>query len=178
MKHNYSPEALKRRREYNKRYQSEHRKELAEKRRKKYYLNHEEILAKAVEYRQSHLEQIRRNERENYRRNAPKIREQKRIYFEEHPEIAKEIRDRAYDKNSEKRKAYSRRYSVECPEKRYAHSLIQRLIETGEINRKPCSVCGSENRIEAHHKDYSKPLEIIWLCHKHHMEIHKLIKEA
>jgi len=178
VKHNYSPEALEKRREYNRRYWSEHREELAAKKRQGYYQNHEEILKKANEYRQAHIEEFRQRDRENYERNASRIREQKREYYQEHPETAKETRDRSYDKNIEKRQAYARHYSVKHPEKRYAHSLVRRMIKAGTITRKPCFVCGSENRIEAHHEDYNKPLEIIWLCHKHHMEIHKLIKEV
>ena len=36
-----------------------------------------------------------------------------------------------------------------------------------------CKVCGTNENVEAHHEDYSKPLEIIWLCRNHHREHHK-----
>lgn len=26
--------------------------------------------------------------------------------------------------------------------------------------------------VQCHHKDYSKPLDVIWLCLKHHRELH------
>lgn len=42
----------------------------------------------------------------------------------------------------------------------------------GIIQKTPCEVCGDE-RSQAHHQDYSKPLEIKWLCQKHHKEEHK-----
>lgn len=41
----------------------------------------------------------------------------------------------------------------------------------GTLKRQPCEVCGRKG--EAHHEDYKKPLEIIWLCHKHHGEKHR-----
>ena len=36
-----------------------------------------------------------------------------------------------------------------------------------------CQKCGSAEKIEAHHCDYNKPLEIMWLCCKHHKEWHR-----
>lgn len=40
------------------------------------------------------------------------------------------------------------------------------------IDKKPCEVCGSEEKIHRHHEDYAKPLEVNFLCEKHHLEIH------
>lgn len=62
------------------------------------------------------------------------------------------------------------------PGKKEASELVARAIRSGKI-QKPltCSVCGKTNcRIEGHHPDYSKPLEVIWLCKKcHYAEHHK-----
>lgn len=44
-------------------------------------------------------------------------------------------------------------------------------IRVGKLVRQPCSVCGAVE-VEAHHTDYSKPLEVVWLCHTHHLEAH------
>ncbi|EEE04594.1 gene 26 protein [Burkholderia multivorans CGD2M] len=43
------------------------------------------------------------------------------------------------------------------------------------MSRKPCEVCGAE-KADAHHDDYSKPLEIQWLCHSHHMLRHAMLR--
>lgn len=40
--------------------------------------------------------------------------------------------------------------------------------KTGKIKYEPCSVCGTTKNVHAHHHDYSKPLDVVFLCHKHH----------
>jgi hypothetical protein len=57
------------------------------------------------------------------------------------------------------------------PEKRRAQNKLQRAVRTGKLERRPCEVCGNP-RVEAHHEDYSKPLDVIWLCQLHHFEHH------
>ena len=49
--------------------------------------------------------------------------------------------------------------------------LLNAAIRSGKIRRAPCEVCG-KNPTEGHHFDYSRPFEVIWLCRKHHREIH------
>lgn len=59
--------------------------------------------------------------------------------------------------------------------KKEAQGLLARSIRRGEIVKDSCSVCGINKRVHGHHEDYSKPLEVIWLCPKHHGERHKEI---
>ena len=49
---------------------------------------------------------------------------------------------------------------------------LGRAIRSGKITRGPCSVCG-DSSTEAHHEDYDKPFEVMWLCMEHHQEFHK-----
>jgi hypothetical protein len=53
-----------------------------------------------------------------------------------------------------------------------AHGLVRRAIDSGRLTRMPCEKCGV-NEAEAHHMDYSKPLEVKWLCKSHHVEQHR-----
>jgi hypothetical protein len=57
------------------------------------------------------------------------------------------------------------------PEKFAARSILQSAVRRGKIKRLPCVVCGDRNS-HGHHTDYGKPLEVVWLCRKHHRERH------
>ena len=51
-----------------------------------------------------------------------------------------------------------------------ARSYANVYLKRGIIKKQPCYICGSPAQM--HHEDYSKPLEIIWICRKHHLELH------
>lgn len=79
---------------------------------------------------------------------------------------------------------YARRKRLENPgcfykyrpydDKSSARRKVSWAIATGKLVKKPCRICGDPDTI-AHHEDYSKPLEVWWLCrvcHKlWHMEV-------
>ena len=54
-----------------------------------------------------------------------------------------------------------------------AHHTLRQAIRRGEIKRGRCVVCGSF-RVDGHHPDYDKPLDVVWLCRKHHQRLHAL----
>ena len=43
--------------------------------------------------------------------------------------------------------------------------------------RESCEVCFAEGA-EGHHEDYGKPLEVVWLCKKHHAERHSELRKG
>lgn len=47
-----------------------------------------------------------------------------------------------------------------------AHNMVARALFYGDLVRPDrCTKCGVEHpKLHAHHEDYSKPLEVIWLC--------------
>lgn len=76
---------------------------------------------------------------------------------------------RSNKKNYRKRLEYDRSRD---PEKIAARNMVRHRIADGRMQRKPCEICLSRNA-HAHHDDYSKPLDVRWLCPKHHAEYHK-----
>lgn len=59
-----------------------------------------------------------------------------------------------------------------------ARKAANNAIRDGFLKRQPCEVCGNE-KVDAHHDDYMQPLNVRWLCRKHHNEHHRneIIKE-
>lgn len=53
-----------------------------------------------------------------------------------------------------------------------ARAYLGVYVRRGTIKKLRCEVCGNE-KSEGHHDDYSKPLEVRWLCRKHHLEHHE-----
>ncbi len=65
------------------------------------------------------------------------------------------------------------RYQTD-PEHRRKHKArvrARKALLRGEIHREPCRMCG-EAQAEMHHEDYSKPLEVTWLCKSCHENHH------
>src|SRR3990167_3093473 len=47
-----------------------------------------------------------------------------------------------------------------------AYNAVANAKRSGKLIPEPCNACGG--KAEAHHNDYDKPLEVVWLCRKHH----------
>lgn len=72
----------------------------------------------------------------------------------------------------EKRREYNLRMAARYPERMEARWRCRDAIKSGKLVRQPCEKCG-EPKTDAHHDDYSKPLEVRWLCRAHHAEHHR-----
>lgn len=80
-----------------------------------------------------------------------------------------------YARTPEGREARRRVGAAWCsrnPIKRKAQHAVGNAIRDGKLARQPCEVCGEANA-HAHHDDYSKPLDVRWLCTTHHAEWHR-----
>lgn len=86
-----------------------------------------------------------------------------------------ELRERKLAQNREsarrnyaKRKAYDK---ARDPLKTRARRLVRNRVFRGTLTKLPCEICG-DPKSQAHHENYSQPLDIKWLCAKHHKEAH------
>lgn len=55
--------------------------------------------------------------------------------------------------------------------KQKARTLTGQAIKRGHLIKQPCQQCGAFD-VQAHHHDYSKPLDIVWLCKPCHLAEH------
>lgn len=58
--------------------------------------------------------------------------------------------------------------------KHCARKKVQYALKTGRLKRLPCEIADCEYPdTHAHHPDYDEPLDVLWLCPTHHIELHK-----
>lgn len=62
-----------------------------------------------------------------------------------------------------------------------AHAAVAAAVRRGQLQRGPCEVCGAIHGqdgavIHGHHEDYSRPLDVVWLCRSHHRHFHAIVR--
>jgi hypothetical protein len=135
-----------------------------------------------VKYQEANRERIAARQKKNREANIEKykIREaaQRKAHPDKHREWASKHREHlaaykvAWTKaNREKQYASTVRARKRNPEQNMARSLLNDAIRTGKMTKGACVICG-EVRTQGHHSDYSKPLDVIWLCQSHHRQLH------
>jgi hypothetical protein len=73
--------------------------------------------------------------------------------------------------NLPRKPSRQQRWRKRNPKSYLAHLSVQNALNLGVIERAPCSVCGAD-KAEAHHPDYERPYDVIWLCRTHHKALH------
>ena len=74
---------------------------------------------------------------------------------------------------TESHKTANFKWTEKHPDRRKASLIVGNAVRDGKLKRHPCLVCGHE-KVEGHHPDYSRPLDVVWLCNAHHREAHKV----
>lgn len=143
-------------------YREENRERLLESGRE-YYINNKE---KAKQYNKDNKERITASRHKYYCKNKEKIVARAKAYKENNKEHVKLVNVR-----------YKKRYKENNREKIIAQTAVSNAIRDGRLVRGNCVMCelnGIVNftKIEGHHEDYNKPLDVVWVCRKHHQHIH------
>jgi hypothetical protein len=56
-------------------------------------------------------------------------------------------------------------------EKARARDAVYRALASGVLVKTNCVHCGATDRIHGHHRDYSKPLDVVWCCYRCHVVV-------
>lgn len=119
-----------------------------------------QYMCKDCRHRRDTSQERKEKNKEVYHKYRDKYREQQKIYNS--TEEAKEL--------NRKR---SKKYWDANPKKNKARKKVRTAIRNGSIKRPDiCSRCGKKSKVEAHHKDYDKPLDVEWLCRQCHVNEH------
>ena len=120
----------------------------------------EKIAARMKRCRRSHKKEIAVSDKRYRRANREKIAKQQ-----------KEYRQTPAGKGASQKRAARQREKF--PEKVEAVHAVGNAVRGGQLIRPSiCSSCFNEAFVEGHHADYSKPLEVEWLCKKCHVRVH------
>jgi len=115
-----------------------------------------------------------KEQRNSYQRgwhvkNLEKDRATHREWMRTHPESKHIAQVKWYAEHKEIILEQQKKYAQDNPQTQYAQGVALYNFPDAQL----CSVEGCYVVGERHHPDYSKPLEIIWLCHKHHMALRR-----
>lgn len=129
--------------------------------RKHYESHHSDYLDRSKAWREANPEQFHATVQACYRKNGEAYRLKQAEYqkTEKGRENSRRSSQNYRDKHTEYRLKYAARVAVR-------EAVIKGLLYRPES----CSRCGKKCKPEAHHPDYSKPLEVVWLCSKCHGE--------
>ena len=118
------------------------------------------VKANVMKYRAENIERIREYDRQRgdwpHRKEAVKRRASR--YVESHA-------------------AYRKAYLERNEEKRKAHIKVGNALRSGRLTKPACCQrCNIQTtKLDGHHEDYSKPLEVMWLCEPCHGQRHREI---
>ena len=134
--------------------------------------NHDRVLAQKRAYRERNADKLRVDGRVRARRKR-----------EDNPEqsVIEAARTREYHKrHREEIAAKTRQQRSAAPEKFRARERFNHELRAGRIVRaSTCERCGQPHEcLHAHHDDYSRPLDVKFLCPKCHRRYHAAKKLA
>ncbi len=77
---------------------------------------------------------------------------------------------------AESHEAASLRWAAKHPERRKASHIVSNAVRDGKLIPWPvCAIPECSDKPQAHHPDYSRPLDVVWLCSFHHRQAHALV---
>ena len=80
------------------------------------------------------------------------------------------------DAYAQSHEAANKRWAAKHPDRRTASHIVGNAVRDGRLVPWPvCALPECEGNPQGHHADYSRPLDVVWLCPKHHRQAHSLL---
>ena len=104
--------------------------------------------------------------KEHWKARARRNREKRIEYYRAYDRLRSKTEDRKQhiSRNTKRQRSAN-------PEKYKARTAVSNALRDGRLTREPCVFCLCEET-QAHHVDYSKPLDVIWVCSTCHHRLH------
>jgi hypothetical protein len=116
--------------------------------------------------------------RKHYEANKEKYAARQKEYNRKNRESINAASRSYRAKNKQKKKEARKRYDAKYPLRPLAQGALFRAVSSGCLHRpEECSECGMECVPQGHHNDYSKPLDVIWLCPQCHANYHANLRK-
>lgn len=71
----------------------------------------------------------------------------------------------------------AKRWRAAHPDAYRAQTAVNNALRDGRLKKSPCAICGTQKNVQGHHKDYSRPLDVVWLCAQCHHRVHATFPE-
>lgn len=84
-------------------------------------------------------------------------------------------------RHARKKKRYeaNKRRALKNPHKEQARAILQASLRYKKIARPiSCYFCDKETKLDGHHHDYKKPLDVTWLCRSCHTRLHMYLDKS
>ena len=128
-------------------------------------------------YRNRHIDKKKR--KENRAVNGDKIRSDERRYRKENRDRMREYDRSRYGARKARVRMVNSGWQKDHPIERRARDAVKIAMSKGDIIRpNACSMCGESCKPDAHHHDYSRQLDVTWLCRSCHRMEHSSVDEG
>ncbi len=131
-----------------------------------YWKNREKRILQVKRYYKKNWAKRNKQKKQWAKKNKEKLREYRKNYYKRYYQTEK---GKAILKKSGKKWLESNKF------KRLCHYAVRNAIRRSElIKPKRCTQCNRKIRMLGHHPNYTKPLDVLWVCHDCHMAFHHL----
>jgi ribosomal protein S27AE len=107
-----------------------------------------------------------------YEKNRESLCAKTEAWRVQNMDLINENRRKWYARNPQLMRKHVDDWRARYPLKAAAHFAVMYALKGGHLQRSPCRTCGAQ-KVQAHHADYTKPLEVDWLCSRCHGRAHR-----